>query len=482
MSKEYLFNKTPLKDIKSKYIKILIFSYLDEKRKLEIIKCNKSIQNLLDIKFINYMFYSDKQIIYELNGNIKEYNEVFDKIEFVGEYLNGKRSGMGKEYDFDGNLEFEGEYINGKRNGKGKEYDYVSQKITFEGEYKNDLRWNGKGYDNNNNVVYELKNGNGHVKEYNDEGKLVYEVEYLNGNEHGKGKEYYYEGNLKFEGEYLNGKRHGKGKEYDYDSNLIFEGEYFYGKRWNGKGYDNNNKVVYELINGKGYMKEYNSNKNIEFEGELLNGEKNGKGKEYDYDGNLKFEGEFLNGFRNGKGKEYNKDGNIEFEGEYLYNDKLKGKYYINGKLEYEGEYLYNKKWNGKGYNENGNIIYELNKGNGKIKEYDNYSKKLKFEGDILNRKKNGFGKEFNKFGNLLFEGEYKNGLKWDGIGYDGDNNIVYELNNGKGYVKEYNHYNKLVFEGEYINGQKNGKGKEYNWDNSIKFEGEYFNGIKVFK
>ena len=72
--------------------------------------------------------------------------------------------------------------------------------------------------------------------------------------------------------------------------------------------------------------------------------------------------------------------------------------------------------------------------------------------------------------------------MKWDGIGYDGDNNIVYELNNGKGYVKEYNHYNKLVFEGEYINGQKNGKGKEYDWDNCIKFEGEYFNGIKVFK
>ena len=28
-----------------------------------------------------------------------------------------------------------------------------------------------------------------------------------------------------------------------------------------------------------------------------------------------------------------------------------------------------NKKWNGKGYDENGNIIYELNNRNGKIKE-----------------------------------------------------------------------------------------------------------------
>ena len=50
-------------------------------------------------------------------------------------------------------------------------------------------------------------------------------------------------------------------------------------------------------------MKEYNSKNKIIFEGDLLNGEINGKGKEYDYDGNLKFEGEFLNGLKNGKEK-----------------------------------------------------------------------------------------------------------------------------------------------------------------------------------
>ena len=82
----------------------------------------------------------------------------------------------------------------------------------------------------------------------------------------------------------------------------------------------------------------------------------------YDND-ELLFEGEYLNGKRNGKGKEYYDNGNLKFEGEYLYDYKYKGKYYINNKLEYEGEYLYNKKWNGKGYDEYGNIIYELNNG-----------------------------------------------------------------------------------------------------------------------
>ena len=42
------------------------------------------------------------------------------------------------------------------------------------------------------------------------------------------------------------------------------------------------------------------------FEGEYLNGRKNGKGKEYNIHGYLIFEGEYLNGKRNGKGKIYN--------------------------------------------------------------------------------------------------------------------------------------------------------------------------------
>ena len=34
-----------------------------------------------------------------------------------------------------------------------------------------------------------------------------------------------------YDGEYLNGLKNGKGKEYDYEGNLIFEGEYLNGKR-----------------------------------------------------------------------------------------------------------------------------------------------------------------------------------------------------------------------------------------------------------
>ena len=54
---------------------------------------------------------------------------------------------------------------------------------------------------------------------------------------------------------------------------------------------------------------------------------------------------------------------------------------------------------NGKGYDKKGNIVYELNKGNGYVKEY-NYDGKLEFEGEYLNGQKwNGKRKEFHKNG-----------------------------------------------------------------------------------
>ena len=51
------------------------------------------------------------------------------------------------------------------------------------------------------------------------------------------------------------------------------------------------------------FCKEY-KNDILIFEGEYLNGERNGKGKEYYDNGKLRYEGEYLNGIRNGKGKE----------------------------------------------------------------------------------------------------------------------------------------------------------------------------------
>ena len=173
-------SKINLKDIKSIYIIKTIFSFLHEKQKLKMIVYNKELQKKLLICIGDYKYITS---IYKI----------------------GEKNGKGKEYIYKTNiLIFEGEYLNGRRNGKGKEY-YKNDKLKFEGEYLNGKIWNGKGYNINDNIEYEIKDGKGYIKEYYNDGKLEFEGEYLNGQKNGKGKEYsYFDGKLEFEGEYLN--------------------------------------------------------------------------------------------------------------------------------------------------------------------------------------------------------------------------------------------------------------------------------------
>ena len=253
--------------------------------------------------------------------------------------MNGKKW-EGIEYSYENNEEFE------IKSGKLsiKEFDY-SGNLMFEGEYLNGQKWNGKikKYNKYGEIIFEGEylNGERRGKLYNMFNSLMFEGEYLNGQKwNGKGNEYY-EQNFTcfklFEGEYLNGEKNGKGKKY-VKSYLTFESEYLKGKRWNGKGYNIKGKKDFEIKNGCGNVKEYHYNGSVQFEGEYLNGKRNGKEKEYYYldfefnhkiinneinlkeyyYGEKKFEGEYLNGERNGIGKEYYKNGNLKFKGEFL--------------------------------------------------------------------------------------------------------------------------------------------------------------------
>jgi len=250
--------------------------------------------------------YNKGKIIYEINnenGKGKEYNNK-GWIIFEGEYLNGKRNGYGREY-YLSSIIFEGKYSYGKRHGWGREY--TTQIKIFQGEYFNGVKWNGKGLDQDGNIMYEIINGKGSkIKEFEVSGGIKYEGEYFNGKRHGKGKEYdSFFNKLIFEGEYSNGKRKGIGKEFHF-GNIIFEGEYLYNNRirgkeyvkgilefkgeylhtkWKGKGFDKKGNIIYELNNGCGKVKEYICERLI-YDGEYLNGKRHGKGKEY-IDGKL---------------------------------------------------------------------------------------------------------------------------------------------------------------------------------------------------
>ena len=81
------------------------------------------------------------------NGKGKEYNhELYNKLIFEGEYLNGKRwNGKGEEYNIFGKLIFAGKYINGLRNGIGKEYGGITNTLLIsEFEYLNGKKMNLK--------------------------------------------------------------------------------------------------------------------------------------------------------------------------------------------------------------------------------------------------------------------------------------------------------------------------------------------------
>ena len=76
----------------------------------------------------------------------------------------GKRNGLGKKY-YKGKLDYVGDYLNGKRNGKEEKYDYNGILI-FEGEYLKGKKWNGIGYDPEGKREYELKEGKGDAEKF----------------------------------------------------------------------------------------------------------------------------------------------------------------------------------------------------------------------------------------------------------------------------------------------------------------------------
>ena len=73
-------------------------------------------------------------------------------------------------------------------------------------------------------------------------------------------------------------------------------------------------------------------------------------------------------------------------------------------------------------------------KKNGKGKEYDKDGN-LIYEGGYLNGKRNGTGKENDKEHGIIFNGEFLNGKRWNGKGLQ-ENLISFELKDGKGEIK----------------------------------------------
>ena len=138
--------------------------------------------------------------------------------------------------------------------------------------------------------------------------------------------------------------------------------------------------------------------------------------------GHLIYEGDLENGIKKGKGILYDFSGNIIFEGEFNKDKEIKGK-----KSEYNELYEL--------ININNNDNEQEDKNFFGKNDYVNFINIDNCVWIMKNRNKNKI-KEVVDF-NTLFEGEYKNGKRWNGI------------------IKEYESYDRLAFRGEYKDGIK---------------------------
>ena len=84
--------------VKSKYIQILIFSFLNEKNKLDLVKYNLKLQKILEININTYKKISQCIKIGKGDGYCRIYDLNTMTLKFEGEYKNGKK--MEKEKNF----------------------------------------------------------------------------------------------------------------------------------------------------------------------------------------------------------------------------------------------------------------------------------------------------------------------------------------------------------------------------------------------
>ena len=391
-------------------------------KSLEIIKkILKPIKKVQILKLVNY----NKLFQSKLSIKLDDY-----KINAKSLRISDK-DGKGKEYDIKTNeLIFEGEYKNKKRSGLGKEYE--EGKLIFEGEYKEGLR-------NGNGKAYDEKNGN-----------LIFEGKFLNG--------------IEWEGK-------GMVKELRKNTLLYRETAYIYGEFSEGK------------INGEGKLITKDRTKyKYDYEGNFVKGKKNGKGKEfYDLESSkiLIYEGEYENDKRNGYGKEY-KDGKIIFEGKFLDGERWEGygkefnHRFNEDKVDFEGEYK-NGKRNGKGKEYFNDNIVSL------FSDNDFNENTIKYEGNYYDGEREGEGIEYFENGKIKFKGEFTNGKKKNGVGYNPKGEVVYEIKEGEGNIKIYNYKDKIEFQGEYKNYQYwNGKENEYYKDEDTLKSEIFYTGGKI--
>jgi antitoxin component YwqK of YwqJK toxin-antitoxin module len=332
------------------------------------------------------------------------------KIQQTISYNGGKKQGLSKEFDKNGNvinlLEYSNDFLvtrekinrtdsKGLKQGEWKEF-YPGGGIKTEKTFKDDLLHGYyKEYDARGNLVLTMLYDNGSIvksrvedesdieiiNKYDADNNLIYNGPYRNKIPVGVHREFGKDGKVTNAFVYndnglLNsegivdeaGNRNGKWKDLYTDGKLLAEGSYSDNRRtglW--KFYDASEKVeqtgYYNNGRPDGLWKWYYNNGAILREEEYFQGQRDGAYTEYSEKGDIICQGQYSDGERNGEWKF--KSGDFTEEGKYIIGlkDGQWKSYYNSGTLKFKGNFIQG--------NPDGQQLYYYE--SGKVKEEQYY-------------------------------------------------------------------------------------------------------------
>src|ERR1035437_1583063 len=309
------------------------------------------------------------------------------KMQQTFTYNSGKKEGLSKEYDKEGNiitlLEYNNDFLvsrerinrtdkNGLKQGDWKEF-YPNGGIKSEKTFKDDL-FHGyyKEYDIRGKLVLTMLYDNGAivksrvedepdieiVDKHDQDGKLIYSGPYRNKIPVGVHREFGKDGKVTNAFIYNDnglllsegivdesGNRNGKWKDLYSDGKVQAEGQFTDNRRsgqW--KFYNISEKVEQtgSYNNGRpdGLWNWYYDNGSLLKQEEYFQGQRDGSSTEYSETGDIIAQGQYSDGEKNGPWKY--KIGDLSEEGKYItgLKDGVWKSYYDNGKLKFKGNFI----------------------------------------------------------------------------------------------------------------------------------------------
>jgi antitoxin component YwqK of YwqJK toxin-antitoxin module len=422
----------------------------------------------------------------------------------------GKKTGIYKDYDLDGNLvlelEYKGEEVNkyttydsegkvlsqaekkkreldfvdyhenGKKRVEGKYYKgeqigtwkfYNLQEVLVkELVYDEEGLLEGKSHwyfdDGSLEIVKEFSEGylDGYFVEYYRNGQIFTHGWYKEGQRVGQWDLFYKDGKLANTKYYLDGELHGDHTFYDEKGNLDEISNYFYGVYMSSTSFDTLNNSIYrvDMVDGAANAEFLGQNGKLSTVKEFKGGNSHGPSKGFYWDGTPRFTGAYINGNRDGEWIWYDRNGKMSSKGSYYQGMKIGDWfwYFEDGSVKIKESYI------------KGNL-------EGKVKRYYENGK-IRFEKNYRNDEMHGTMTYYDELGEVKYFRYYDDGrmIGYSYLGSDGNpvEMIPFERFNGK--IEAFYKNGKPSYTSEFSNGYSEGPTVHYHSNGKKKDERIY--------